>query len=60
MGEISRPRKTLPGWTRRRRSVPVEIDNVKGALPVGDMNMPYLRKLYLYFNKELKGEAGRG
>ena len=34
--------------------------HVKGALPVGDMHMPYLRKLYLYFNKELKGEAGRG
>ena len=31
--------------------------NLKGTLPVGDMHMPYLRKLNLYNNKELKGEA---
>ena len=39
----------------------VEIDwrhkNLKGTLPVGDMHMPYLRKLNLYSNSELKGEA---
>ena len=32
-------------------------ENFKGTLPVGDMHMPYLRKLNLYNNKELKGEA---
>ena len=39
----------------------VEIDwrhkDLKGTLPVGDMHMPYLRKLYLQGNRELKGEA---
>ena len=39
----------------------VEIDwsykDLKGTLPVGDMHMPYLRKLNLYGNRELKGEA---
>ena len=39
----------------------VEIDwygkDLKGTLPVGDMHMPYLRKLYLNGNTELKGEA---
>ena len=39
----------------------VEIDwmnkDLKGTLPVGDMHMPYLRKLNLSFNMELKGEA---
>jgi hypothetical protein len=42
----------------------VEIDwsnkDLKGTLPVGDMHMPYLRKLYLYANEELKGEAEGG
>ena len=31
--------------------------NLKGTLPVGDMHMPYLRKLILDYNKKLKGEA---
>ena len=43
----------------------VEIDwgdswddrGLKGTLPVGDMHMPYLRKLVLCWNTELKGEA---
>ena len=39
----------------------VEIDwryrDLKGTLPVGDMHMPYLRKLNLRGNSELKGEA---
>jgi hypothetical protein len=39
----------------------VEIDwyneDLKGTLPVGDLNMPYLRTLYLDGNRELKGEA---
>ena len=30
---------------------------LKGTLPVGDMHMPYLRKLKLWGNRELKGEA---
>jgi hypothetical protein len=38
-----------------------EIDwrykNLKGTLPVGDMHMPYLRRLDLSGNMELKGEA---
>ena len=34
--------------------------DLKGTLPVGDMHMPYLRKLYLYGNEELKGEAEGG
>ena len=32
-------------------------EDLKGTLPVGDMHMPYLRKLYLSGNRELKGEA---
>jgi hypothetical protein len=39
----------------------VEIDwswkDLKGTLPVGDMHMPYLRKLVLDYNRGLKGEA---
>jgi hypothetical protein len=31
--------------------------DLKGTLPVGDMHMPYLRKLWLSGNRELKGEA---
>ena len=31
--------------------------DLKGTLPVGDMHMPYLRKLILSGNRELKGEA---
>jgi hypothetical protein len=31
--------------------------DLKGTLPVGDMHMPYLRKLVLDYNSELKGEA---
>jgi len=34
--------------------------NLKGTLPVGDMHMPYLRNLFLYDNRELKGEAEGG
>ena len=30
---------------------------LKGKLPVGDMHMPNLRKLDLYYNNELKGAA---
>ena len=30
---------------------------LRGTLPVGDMHMPYLRKLGLYGNRELEGEA---
>jgi hypothetical protein len=30
---------------------------LKGTLPVGDMHMPYLRRLDLCGNDELKGEA---
>jgi hypothetical protein len=33
---------------------------LKGTLPVGDMHMPYLQKLILNSNSELKGEAGGG
>ena len=33
---------------------------LKGTLPVGDMHMPYLRKLILEDNSELKGEARGG
>ena len=33
---------------------------LKGTLPVGDMHMPYLRKLNLGGNRELKGEARGG
>jgi hypothetical protein len=33
---------------------------LKGTLPVGDMHMPYLRRLILNSNSELKGEAGGG
>ena len=33
------------------------MKDLKGTLPVGDMHMPYLRKLQLSFNRELKGEA---
>ena len=40
----------------------VEIDwsmkDLKGTLPDGDMHMPYLRKLDLYANDELKGGIG--
>ena len=39
----------------------VEIDwsceDLKGTLPVGDMHMPYLRKLDLDYNSDLKGGA---
>jgi hypothetical protein len=39
----------------------VEIDwsrkNLQGTLPVGDMHMPYLRKLNLGGNNELEGEG---
>ena len=39
----------------------VEIDwfnkDLKGTLPVGDMHMPYLSNLILYYNQMLKGEA---
>ena len=31
--------------------------DLKGTLPVGDMHMPYLRKVILEDNSELKGEA---
>jgi hypothetical protein len=34
--------------------------DLKGTLPVGDMHMPYLRKLDLRGNRELKGEAEGG
>ena len=34
--------------------------DLKGTLPVGDMHMPYLRKLDLFNSRELKGEAGGG
>jgi hypothetical protein len=34
--------------------------DLKGTLPVGDMHMPYLRKLDLSGNDELKGEAEGG
>ena len=49
------------GVTRGGGGEIVEIDwqakDLKGTLPVGDMHMPYLRKLILSFNRELKGEA---
>ena len=49
------------GVTRGDGGEIVEIDwnrkNLKGTLPVGDMHMPYLRRLDLY-NKELKGDIG--
>jgi hypothetical protein len=42
----------------------VEIDwnfkDLTGTLPVGDMHMPYLRRLILFKNEELKGEAEGG
>ena len=34
--------------------------DLKGTLPVGDMHMPYLRKLVLGGNRKLKGEAEGG
>ena len=49
------------GVTRGDVGEIVEIDwygkDLKGTLPVGDMHMPYLRKLNLNGNTELKGEA---
>jgi len=52
------------GVTRGDGGEIVEINwqyqNLKGTLPVGDMHMPYLRKLILYYNRELKGEARGG
>ena len=49
------------GVTRGDGGEIVEIDwsfkGVNGTLPVGDMLMPYLRKLNLLYNKELKGET---
>jgi hypothetical protein len=34
-----------------------QFKDLKGTLPVGDMHMPYLRRLNLRGNRELKGEA---
>jgi hypothetical protein len=53
------------GVTRGDGGEIVEIDwrkkDLKGTLPVGDMHMPYLRKLlFLYGNEELKGEVEGG
>jgi len=49
------------GVTRGDGGEIVEINwrykGLKGTLPVGDMHMPYLRKLNLRINRELKGEA---
>ena len=49
------------GVTRGDGGEIVEIDwrhkDLKGTLPVGDIHMPYLRRLDLY-NKELKGDIG--
>ena len=49
------------GVTRGDGGEIVEINwkwkDLKGTLPVGDMHMPYLRNLNLFYNKELKGEA---
>ena len=49
------------GVTRGDGGEIVEIDwgrkDLKGTLPVGDMHMPYLRKLILWENRELKGKA---
>ena len=49
------------GVTRGDGGEIVEIDwryeDLEGTLPVGDMHMPYLRKLILIGNMELKGEA---
>ena len=49
------------GVTRGDGGEIVEIDwsykNLTGTLPVNDMHMPCLRKLNLYGNTELKGEA---
>ena len=49
------------GVMRRDGGEIVEIDwrnkHLEGTLPVGDMHMPYLRKLDLWGNRELKGEA---
>ena len=35
-------------------------EDLKGTLPVGDMHMPYLRRLNLSGNNKLKGEAEGG
>ena len=49
------------GVTRGDGGEIVEIDwswkRLKGTLPVGDMHMPYLRKLDLSYNSNLKGGA---
>ena len=51
------------GVTRGDGGEIVEIDwngfgkDLTGALPVGDMHMPYLRNLDLHRNRKLKGEA---
>ena len=49
------------GVTRGGGGEIVEIDwqakDLKGTLPVGDMHMPYLWRLTLSDNTELKGEA---
>ena len=53
--------KMEKGVTRGDGGEIVEINwdykNLEGTLPVGDMHMPYLRKLILYGNTELKGKA---
>ena len=49
------------GVTRGDGGEIVEIDwrhkDLKGTLPVGDIHMPYLRRLILHHNWRLKGEA---
>jgi hypothetical protein len=57
-------KRMLDGVTRGYGGEIVEIKwdgkDLKGTLPVGDMHMPYLRKLSLSVNRELKGEAEGG